>query len=116
MRNCSEISPFAFRISHCSANAKELESALVSSNDPLSIRRMLAPFEGGIGGDHRGGGGARGVEQRQVCFEIRIAERHAARLPGTRELPHAALVQIQLGDLEAVRRFAERLESRRGLG
>src|SRR5213083_871543 len=48
-------------------NAKQLEPALVAGDNPLPVRRVLALLQGGIGGDHRAGGRACGVEQRKIC-------------------------------------------------
>ncbi len=68
---------------------------------------MLTTFERGIGLDHCSSSGASGLEQRHIGLEIRIAQLHTPRLPGPRQLSHAALVQIELGDFEAVIGLAE---------
>src|SRR5207302_5575994 len=58
---------------------------------------------------------ARGLEQRQIALQVGVAQRDAAVLARARELAHAALLQVQLGDLEAVRRLGEGAQPRRRL-
>src|ERR1041385_8477966 len=98
------------------ADSEQLEASLIPRDDTLAIGRVLAALERGVGRDHRRRGAARGFQQRHIGLEVRVPQRHTARLLRARQLAHAPLAQVELGDLEAVARFAERLQPRRRVG
>ena len=77
---------------------------------------MLGPRQRGIALDDPRRRPARGLEQRQIALQVGVAQRDAAVLAGARELTHAALLQVQFGDLEAVRRLGEGAQPPRRLG
>src|SRR4029077_20024153 len=99
-----------------SADSEQFKPPLVSRHDPLPIRRVFRTHQCRIPRDDLARRAARRLEERQVGGEVGVAERDAARLARTGELPHAALLEIELGDLEAVRGLRERLEAGAGRG
>src|SRR6266566_9247109 len=76
-----------------SSHPEQLEPSLVTLHDPVAIRRMLRLRERRIPGDDFARRPASGLEQRQVGREVRIAQRHAARLACAGQLAHAPLLE-----------------------
>src|SRR5207247_866039 len=95
---------------------EQLKPPLVSLHDALAVRRVLGPRQRRIARDDPGGRAPRRLEQVQVAREIGVPQRDPARLPRPGELPHPALLQVQLRDREAVGRVTKRLEARRRFG
>src|SRR5439155_16036491 len=93
------------RSAFVSPHPEQLEPALVALYDPLAIRRVRRLRERRVPRDDLARRAARGLEQRQVGREVRIPQRHAARLTRAGQLAHAPLLEIELGDLEAVGGF-----------
>src|SRR5437762_7028843 len=92
-----------FRIPHWfSPHPEQLEPSLVALHDPLAIRRVLRLRERRVPRDDLARRAAGGLEQRQVGREVRVPQRHAARLARASQVTHAALLEIELGDLETV--------------
>src|SRR3989454_9740155 len=89
------------------SHPEEFKPPLVAPQDLLAVGRVLGPRQRGIALDDPRRRPARGLEQRQIALQVGVAQRDAAVLAGARELTHAALLQVQLGDLETVPRLAE---------
>src|SRR5213596_34589 len=92
-----------FRIPHWfSPHPEQLEPPLVALHDPLAIRRVLWLRERRVSRDDLARRAPGGLEQRQVGCEVRVAQRYPAGLSSARQLTHAPLLQIELGDLKPV--------------
>src|SRR5207247_3895378 len=91
-----------------SPHPEELEPPLVALHDPLAIRRVLWLRERRVPRDDLARHAPGGLEQRQVSREVRVAQRYPAGLSSARQLTHASLLQIDLGDLQPVGGLRER--------
>src|ERR1043166_1759739 len=92
-----------------SCHPEQLKPQRVPRHNSLPIRRVLRARQGRIARDDLSRGAARGLEQREIGREIGVAQRNAARLTRPGATSHPPLLEIELGDLEAVRRLGERL-------
>src|SRR2546426_10214457 len=119
MRSDTHPQNSALRIPHSAfwlPYPEQLKPPLVAPQDPLAVGRVLGPRQRGIALDDPRRRPARGLEQRQIALQVGVAQRYAAVLARARELTHAALLQVQLGDLETVRRLGEGAQPRLRLG
>src|SRR2546429_3534777 len=83
-------------------DAEQLKPPLVARDDPLPVRRVLRARQRRVARDDLPRGATCSLEQRKIGGEVRVAQRHASRLARPGQLAHAALREIELGDLESV--------------
>src|SRR5438093_1298200 len=105
-----------FRIWFSSPHPEQLKPPLVPLHDALPISGVLRLHERRVARDDLAGGAARGLEQREICLEVGVTQRDAPGLARARELAHAALLEVEFRDLEAVAGLGEGLQPRGRLG
>src|SRR5215470_8364659 len=93
-----------------SSDAGQSELAAPAGEENLSQTAMRRVTEVGVGGDDRLGLAPRFLEERAVAHQVGEPELGQPRLPRAEEFAGAAQLQVDLGNLEAVRGRDHRLD------